>query len=190
MFKKLSLLALLTLCTNLLYAETMVTIQTSQGNIQLSLDEKKAPKTVANFISYANSGFYNGTIFHRVMDGFMIQGGGFDQNMKDKPTKAPIVNEANNGLKNTIGTIAMARTEAPHSASSQFFINVANNDFLNHTAKTNQGYGYTVFGKVTKGMDVVNKIAKVPTTDLGMHEKVPIKPIMIKKVIIQTHKGL
>lgn len=189
MLKKFSLIAVLALSGSLLFAETLVTIQTNQGDIELSLDEKKAPKTVENFVSYANSGFYNGTIFHRVIDGFMIQGGGFDKNMKEKTTKAPIVNEANNGLKNNVGTIAMARTNAPHSASSQFFINLANNDFLNHTATTPQGYGYAVFGKVTKGMNIVNKIAKVPTGNVGPHGDVPTTPVIINKVIVQQKKG-
>ncbi|WP_434779777.1 peptidylprolyl isomerase [Neisseria sp. Ec49-e6-T10] len=170
-------------------AETLVTIQTNQGNIDLSLDEKKAPITVRNFVSYAQKGFYDGTIFHRVIDGFMIQGGGFDKNMKEKATDKPIINEATNGLKNTVGTIAMARTNDPNSASSQFFINVNNNDFLNHKNKTIPGYGYAVFGKVTKGMDVVNKIAKVKTASKGMYDDVPVAPVIINKVVVRPVKG-
>ena len=135
-------------------------------------------------MQYANKGFYNQTIFHRVIDGFMIQGGGFTSDMVQKPTTQPIENEANNGLKNEIGTIAMARTGDPHSATSQFFINVNNNQSLNYTSSTLQGYGYTVFGKVTKGMDVVNKIAKTQTTSRLMHQDVPKQPIVIKNVQI------
>ena len=159
-------------------------MDTSMGKIELSLDDQKAPKTVANFVQYANKGFYNQTIFHRVIDGFMIQGGGFTSDMVQKPTTQPIENEANNGLKNEIGTIAMARTGDPHSATSQFFINVNNNQSLNYTSSTLQGYGYTVFGKVTKGMDVVNKIAKTQTTSRLMHQDVPKQPIVIKNVQI------
>lgn len=162
-------------------AETRAVIETNLGNIELSLDEQKAPKTVANFVNYANKGFYNGTIFHRVIDGFMIQGGGFTPDMLQKSTDAPIANEAANGLKNTVGTIAMARTAAPHSATSQFFINVADNAPLDYTA---QGYGYAVFGKVSKGMDVVNKIAKTRTGYKMGHGDVPVQTIEIKKVRI------
>lgn len=165
-------------------AKTHVIMETNMGNIELQLDEQKAPKTVANFVQYAKKGFYNNTIFHRVIDGFMIQGGGFTPSMVQKPTDAPIVNEANNGLKNNIGTIAMARTANPDSATSQFFINVANNDSLNYTNKTPQGAGYAVFGKVTKGMDVVNKIAKVRTTSRMMHQDVPQEVVLIKQVRI------
>ena len=165
-------------------AETRAVIETNLGNIELSLDEQKAPKTVANFVNYANKGFYNGTIFHRVIDGFMIQGGGFTPDMLQKSTDAPIANEAANGLKNTVGTIAMARTGDPHSATSQFFINVADNAPLNYTAPTAQGYGYAVFGKVSKGMDVVNKIAKTRTGYKMGHGDVPVQAIKIKKVYI------
>lgn len=164
------------------WAQTKVVMQTSAGEIELELNEQKAPKTVANFVQYANQGFYNGTIFHRVIDGFMIQGGGFTADMVQKPTAEPIKNEADNGLKNTIGTIAMARTAAPDSATSQFFINVADNDFLNFTGKTPNGNGYAVFGHVTRGMDVVNKIAKVRTTSRMLHTNVPQKPIVIHRV--------
>ena len=141
----------------------MVELHTNHGVIKLELNAEKAPKTVANFLNYVKNGHYDGTVFHRVIDGFMIQGGGFDAGMKQKPTEAPIENEANNGLKNERGSIAMARTNDPHSASAQFFINVADNDFLNHSSPTPQGWGYTVFGRVVEGMDVVEKIKKVKT---------------------------
>ena len=179
-------LFIITLCTISfgVHAQTKVLMDTSMGKIELSLDDQKAPKTVATFVQYANKGFYNQTIFHRVIDGFMIQGGGFTSDMVQKPTTQPIENEANNGLKNEIGTIAMARTGDPHSATSQFFINVNNNQSLNYTSSTLQGYGYTVFGKVTKGMDVVNKIAKTQTTSRLMHQDVPKQPIVIKNVQI------
>ena len=165
-------------------AETRAVIDTNMGNIELSLDEQKAPKTVANFVNYANKGFYNGTIFHRVIDGFMIQGGGFTPDMAQKATEKAISNEADNGLKNTVGTIAMARTANPNSATSQFFINAADNDFLNFKNRTSSGYGYAVFGKVTGGMDVVNRIAKVETTDQAYHQNIPVKPVLINKVTI------
>jgi len=157
-----------------------VALNTNFGRIVLELNAEKAPKTVANFVEYVQSGHYNGTIFHRVMDGFMIQGGGFEPTMSQKSTKAPIQNEADNGLKNDLGTIAMARTNDPHSASAQFFINVKNNDFLNHSGKNSQGWGYAVFGKVTEGMDVVDKIKKVPTGRTGGHGDVPQKPVLIE----------
>lgn len=181
---KILLSALLGAASFAAQAETRAVIETNLGNIELSLDEQKAPKTVANFVNYANKGFYNGTIFHRVIDGFMIQGGGFTPDMLQKSTDAPIANEAANGLKNTVGTIAMARTAAPHSATSQFFINVADNTPLNYTAPTPQGYGYAVFGKVSKGMDVINKIAKARTGFKLGHGDVPVQPIEIKKVRI------
>jgi peptidyl-prolyl cis-trans isomerase B (cyclophilin B) len=157
-----------------------VALNTNKGRIVLELDSVKAPKTTANFISYVKSGHYNGTIFHRVIDGFMIQGGGFDERMSQKPTGDSIQNEADNGLKNDAGTIAMARTNDPHSASAQFFINVKNNDFLNHTSKTSQGWGYAVFGKVTEGMDVVEAIKKVPTGRTGGHQDVPTTPVVVE----------
>lgn len=163
-------------------AETKILMQTSMGKIELLLDERKAPKTVANFVHYVNKGFYNHTIFHRVIDGFMIQGGGFTKNMLEKPTEQPIKNEADNGLKNTIGTIAMARTTDPHSATSQFFINVADNPSLDFSSPTTQGYGYTVFGRVSSGMDVVQKIAQARTTYRLMHADVPQQPILIINV--------
>ena len=158
------------------------TMETSMGTITLELDEAKAPATVANFAEYAKSGHYDGTIFHRVIDGFMIQGGGFTKAMDQKPTKAPIKNEAANGLLNKRGTIAMARTMVVDSATSQFFINLVDNDFLNFRAPTPQFFGYAVFGKVTDGMDVVDKIAKVKTGNSGMHQNVPEEPVVIKKV--------
>ncbi|HEX4869713.1 MAG TPA: peptidylprolyl isomerase [Moraxellaceae bacterium] len=157
-----------------------VALNTNKGRIVLELDGVKAPKTTANFIAYVKAGHYNGTIFHRVIDGFMIQGGGFDEKMNQKSTNAPIQNEADNGLKNDLGTIAMARTNDPHSASAQFFINVKNNDFLNHSSKTPQGWGYAVFGKVTEGMDVVEAIKKVPTGRAGFHQDVPTTPVVIE----------
>ncbi len=157
-----------------------VALNTNQGRIVLELNADKAPKTVANFVAYVQSGHYNGTIFHRVIDGFMIQGGGFDAQMKQKSTNAPIQNEADNGLKNDIGTIAMARTNDPHSASAQFFINVGNNGFLNHSGKNPQGWGYAVFGKVTEGLDVVNAIKGVATGNAGGHQDVPRTPVVIE----------
>ncbi len=166
------------------HAETRAVIDTNMGKIELSLDEKKAPETVANFVRYARKGFYNGTVFHRVIDGFMIQGGGFTPDMVQKATDKAIVNEADNGLANKSGTIAMARTASPNSATSQFFINVADNDFLNRKNNTAQGAGYAVFGKVTGGMDVVKNIGKTPTTDYAGHQNVPVKPVVIRKVTV------
>lgn len=157
-----------------------VALNTNQGRIVLELDAAKAPKTVANFVEYVKSGHYNGTIFHRVIDGFMIQGGGFDEKMKQKSTGTPIQNEADNGLKNDIGTIAMARTGDPHSATAQFFINVGNNGFLNHSGKNPQGWGYAVFGKTVEGMDVVNKIKGVATGNAGGHQDVPRTAVVIE----------
>ena len=165
-------------------ANPVVDIQTSEGNIKVELYADKAPATVENFLAYARDGFYAGTIFHRVIDGFMIQGGGFDAQMQQKPTRAPIANEANNGLKNEIGTLAMARTQDPNSATAQFFINVADNAFLDHTAPDIRGWGYAVFGKVTEGMDVVNKITKVATGNQGMHQNVPATPVVIESVTV------
>ena len=152
------------------------------GDIILALDAEKAPKSVANFVSYVKDGHYNGTVFHRVIKGFMIQGGGFEpgEKMNQKPTKAPIDNEANNGLKNERGAIAMARTNDPHSATAQFFINTVDNDFLNHTSPTPQGWGYAVFGKVTEGMDVVDKIRAVRTGNRGFHQDVPMEDVIIE----------
>ena len=151
------------LCNSVFAAGQQIEIKTNLGNILLEIYPEKAPKTVNNFLGYIKEKQYEDTIFHRVIPGFMIQGGGFDKSMKKKPTRQPIENEADNGLKNEIGTIAMARTGDPHSATSQFFINVKNNVFLNHTEPTQRGYGYTVFGKVINGMDVVNRISEAPT---------------------------
>ncbi len=162
-----------------------VTMETNKGVITLELDKAKAPDSVENFITYARSGHYDGTVFHRVIPGFMIQGGGFDTNMQQKATNPPIKNEATNGLKNNKGTVAMARTNVPDSATSQFFINLKDNDFLNHTSPTPQGWGYTVFGKVTDGMDVVESIEKVSTANKGGHQDVPVTDVIIEKVTVQ-----
>jgi peptidyl-prolyl cis-trans isomerase B (cyclophilin B) len=161
-----------------------VLLKTNQGDITLTLDSIKAPKSVANFLQYVKSGHYDGTIFHRVIDNFMIQGGGMTAGMKQKPTVAEIENEASNGLKNERGTVAMARTSEPHSASSQFFINLNDNDFLNHTAPNAQGWGYAVFGKVTDGMDVVDQIRKVKTASSGFHQDVPAQDVVIEKATV------
>jgi len=158
----------------------VVKLLTNFGEITLELNAEKAPITVANFLQYVDSGFYNGTIFHRVINGFMIQGGGFDGKMQQKASADEIKNEADNGLANDIYTIAMARTSAPHSASNQFFINVGNNDFLNYTAPNSSGWGYCVFGKVTAGMDVVDKIKKVATTSRNGHQDVPVENVIIE----------
>jgi len=160
--------------------QPLVEIKTSQGVIVVELNPDKAPNTVANFLQYVKDGYYTGTIFHRVISNFMIQGGGMDKNFNEKATRAPIKNEANNGLTNAIGTIAMARTGDPHSATAQFFINVAKNDFLNYTDPSERGWGYTVFGKVVKGMDVVERIARLPT-DGG---DVPLQTITIESVTL------
>ena len=160
------------------------TIETSKGTITLELDEKKAPATVGNFAEYAKSGFYDGTIFHRVIDGFMIQGGGFTRDLNQKETRGPIAIESMNGLRNERGTIAMARTMNPNSATSQFFINLVDNAFLDFTAPTVHGYGYAVFGRVTDGLDVVDAIAKVRTGSVGPHENVPADAVVIKKVTV------
>ena len=165
----------------------IVRIATSMGDIVLELDAANAPITVQNFIDYANDGFYEGTIFHRVIDGFMIQGGGLTADMRDKANrKAPIKNEANNGLKNERGTVAMARTQVVDSATSQFFINIEDNDFLNHTAPTTQGFGYAVFGKVADGMATVDAIRKVSTGNSGMHQDVPVEAVTIQKVTVES----
>lgn len=163
----------------------MIRLNTSHGEICIELDFDKAPKTAANFQQYVEDGFYDGKIFHRVIDGFMVQGGGFDVDMQESETRAPIENEANNGLSNSVGTIAMARTSDPHSASAQFFINVADNDFLNHSAETMQGWGYAVFGKVVEGMDVVNQIKGVGTTSRNGHQDVPVDSIVIDKASVE-----
>ena len=162
----------------------MITLHTNFGDINVELDFEKAPVSAANFLQYCRDDFYNNTIFHRVIDGFMIQGGGFTPDMQQKDGGDPIENEADNGLSNDIGTLAMARTSDPHSASSQFFINVGNNGFLNHSGKNPQGWGYAVFGKVTDGMDVVNKIKDVPTGNSGFHQDVPQETVEIQSVTI------
>ena len=169
-------------------ANPQVRITTSLGVIELELDAKRAPRTVANFLGYVDSGFYDGTIFHRVIPGFMIQGGGMVPGMKEKRTDKKVNNEADNGLKNVTGTIAMARTPDPHSASAQFFINTHDNASLDHRDKSMQGWGYAVFGKVTKGMDVVKKIEAVQTGNAGMHQNVPVKDVVILK--IESLKGV
>ena len=158
----------------------MIKLTTNHGTIMLELDPEKAPETVRNFEQYVSDGFYDGTIFHRVIDGFMIQGGGLEPGMKEKQTREPIKNEADNGLSNETGTIAMARTNDPHSATAQFFINVKDNTFLNHSAPTPTGWGYCVFGKVVEGMDVVNKIKAVDTSGAGMHQDVPVEDVIIE----------
>jgi peptidyl-prolyl cis-trans isomerase B (cyclophilin B) len=161
-----------------------VTMETNKGVITLELDSANAPDTVSNFVAYANAGHYDNTVFHRVIPGFMIQGGGFDTSMQQKSTNAPVKNEANNGLKNDKGTIAMARTSDPHSATAQFFINVKDNTFLDHKSETAQGWGYTVFGKVTDGMDVVESIEVVPTANKNGQDDVPVTDVIITKVTI------
>ena len=160
----------------------MIIIRTTLGNLSLELDSERAPKSVANFIAYAKDGHYNGTIFHRVIDNFMIQGGGFEVGMNEKPSGTPIENEADNGLKNDFGTVAMARTTDPHSATAQFFINVTDNDFLNHTAPNSKGWGYAVFGKIVDGMDILDKIRAVATGSAGGHQDVPVDDIIIESV--------
>ena len=161
-----------------------ILMTTTVGPMTLELDADNAPKTVENFLSYVSNGFYDGTIFHRVINNFMVQGGGFMADMEQKATEAPIENEANNGLKNTYGTIAMARTQDPHSATAQFFINVQDNDFLNHTGENMQGWGYAVFGKVTDGEEVLDKIRCVQTGSQAGHQDVPVEPIIIESVTV------
>ncbi|EOD77390.1 peptidylprolyl isomerase [Grimontia sp. AD028] len=164
----------------------MVTLHTNFGDIKIQLNSEKAPVTAENFLQYCRDGFYNGTLFHRVIDGFMIQGGGMASGMQEKETNAPIKNEANNGLSNKVGTIAMARTMEPHSASSQFFINVNNNTFLDFKSETPDGWGYCVFGEVVEGMDVVNKIKDVATGNWGyVHQDVPVEEVLIESVTIE-----
>ncbi|CAG4892420.1 peptidylprolyl isomerase [Paraburkholderia saeva] len=162
----------------------MVELHTNHGIIKLELDAEKAPKSVENFLKYVKAGHYDNTVFHRVIDGFMVQGGGFEPGMKQKPTEAPITNEANNGLKNVKGSVAMARTNDPHSATAQFFINVNDNDFLNHSSPTPQGWGYAVFGKVVEGLDVLDAIRKVKTGSKGFHQDVPVDDVIIEKAVI------
>ncbi len=162
----------------------MIKLHTNHGVISLELDAEKAPKSVANFLAYVKKGHYDNTVFHRVINGFMIQGGGFEPGMTQKPTQAPIENEAKNGLKNDKYTVAMARTGDPHSATAQFFINVADNAFLNHTAPSMQGWGYAVFGKVVAGSDVVDSIEKVKTGSSGFHQNVPIEDVVIRRATV------
>ncbi|MBH0049967.1 MULTISPECIES: peptidylprolyl isomerase [unclassified Pseudoalteromonas] len=162
----------------------MVVLHTNFGDITIKMFEKEAPNTVKNFLEYANADFFNGTIFHRVIDGFMVQGGGFVPGMEQKDVNDPIQNEANNGLSNKIGTLAMARTPDPHSATAQFFINVNNNDFLNHSSETSQGWGYCVFAEVVEGMDIVNKIKDVATGSTGFHQDVPLEDVIIESVTV------
>jgi cyclophilin family peptidyl-prolyl cis-trans isomerase len=167
-----------------LAANPVVEMTTSMGVIKAELYADKAPKTVENFMQYVKDRFYDGTVLHRVIPGFMVQGGGFTPDLEQKKTRDPIANEAQNGLKNVTGTLAMARTPHPHSATAQFFVNVADNEFLNFTGPTQQGFGYCVFGRVTQGMDIVNKIVAVPTGNRGPHQNVPVKPIVIQSVRI------
>lgn len=189
MNKLLGVICALMIGTSAHAANPQVEVKTSLGSITIELYPEKAPKTVENFLQYARDGFYKGTLFHRVIPGFMIQGGGFNQAFEQKPTRSPIENEAGNGLKNEVGTIAMARTNNPHSATAQFFINVADNRFLNHTAPTVRGYGYTVFGKVIKGMDVVGKIAATPTGQGGpFPQDAPQQAILIEDISVLEAK--
>ncbi|THF62510.1 peptidylprolyl isomerase [Pseudothauera rhizosphaerae] len=186
MKKLLALFALLGCIATAGAANPQVELDTTQGRIVLELYPDKAPKTVANFLEYVSSGYYDGTVFHRVIDGFMVQGGGFDAQMNQKTTRAPIENEARNGLKNVAGSIAMARTQAPHSASSQFFINLVNNESLDYPSF--DGWGYAVFGKVTQGLDVVQKIGKLPVRNVGFHQNVPAEHVIVKRArVLETH---
>ncbi|MCU0840149.1 MAG: peptidylprolyl isomerase [Thiobacillaceae bacterium] len=180
--RTLVLTALLGLALPALAANPLVKMTTSLGTVEIELYPDKAPATVKNFLANTEARFYEGTLFHRVIPGFMIQGGGFEAGMKEKPKGASIRNEADNGLKNVAGNIAMARTPDPHSASVQFFINLVDNPMLDHTGKTQQGWGYAVFGRVVRGMDVVNRIAVVPTTSAGYHENVPSRDVLITRV--------
>ena len=180
--KKLFILFCLTFLSTSFAANPVVTMETSHGAIEIELLQDKAPNTVANFLKYVDAKFYDGTIYHRVINGFMIQGGGFTQKMEEKKTNAPIKNEAKNGLRNDAGTVAMARTNDPHSATAQFFINVADNSSLNHTGENANGWGYAVFGKVTQGMHVVNRIKMVKTGNLNGYSDVPMDAVIIKSV--------
>lgn len=181
MKQTLGLLLIMIMTVGAVWAQPLVEMKTSLGNIRIELDAEQAPQTVENFLTYVDNDFYDGTIFHRVIDGFMIQGGGFTPDLVRKQTRPPIMNEADNGLRNTIGTIAMARTMDPHSATAQFFINVENNGFLDHTAKNAEGWGYCVFGKVIEGMDTVNAIRAVRTTMRAGHQDVPADDVVIEK---------
>jgi len=190
---RISTLVLLLLAIPCAWAQNpRVEFKTSMGGFTLELYADKAPKTVANFIQYVNSGFYNGTIFHRVIDGFMIQGGGFEPGMREKATRAPIENEAGPalkaGLKNELGTVAMARTPNPHSATAQFFINVKDNGFLDYREPSPRGFGYAVFGRVVEGMDTVLRISKAPTTTVEQHQNVPQRPVLIESVSLKPAK--
>lgn len=184
--RRLARLALAVTCVTAAFVAQAQTVKlvTTQGDIVLQLDATKAPRTVDNFVQYVKAGHYNGTVFHRVIDGFMIQGGGMTPDLKEKPTRAPIQLESQNGLSNQRGTVAMARTRDPHSATAQFFINVKDNAFLD-AARSPDGQGYAVFGKVTQGMDVVDRIRKVRTTQLGMYADVPAEPVIIKQAVIE-----
>jgi cyclophilin family peptidyl-prolyl cis-trans isomerase len=186
MFKKPAMLIAGAMLSIAAFAAPTVEMQTSQGTILIELDSEKSPKTVQNFLQYTRDGYYNDTIFHRVIDGFMIQGGGFTKNMNEKQTGSAIQNEAKNGLKNLRGTIAMARRGDPHSATAQFFINHKDNAMLDYPGQ--DGWGYAVFGKVVKGLDVVDKIAKVPTGNRGMHQNVPVEPVVIQSVKVVSDK--
>ena len=181
--KHLFILSLAAVPGGALAADPQVDIKTNVGTIRLELYPAKAPKTVENFLQYVKDGHYNGTIFHRVIDGFMVQGGGFEGSYKQKPTRDPVQNEAKNGLKNDVGTVAMARTSAPHSASAQFFINVSNNDFLN-AERAQDGWGYAVFGKVVSGKDIVDGIKGVKTGNKGFHQNVPATDVVIEKAVV------
>ena len=181
MKRLITLLLALTLAPAALAANPKVEMKTTLGTIVIELYPENAPKTVENFVQYVNDGFYEGTIFHRVIPGFMAQGGGFTANLQQKPTRAAIRNEAGNGLRNANGTVAMARTADPHSATAQFFINVSENDFLDFKSADDKGYGYTVFGRVSSGMDVVQKMLAVPTASAGPHQNVPRQPIVIER---------
>ncbi|ATE59307.1 peptidylprolyl isomerase [Thauera sinica] len=178
--------ALASAALSALAANPMVELRTSRGDVVVELFADKAPKSAENFVRYVKDGHYDGTVFHRVIDGFMVQGGGFDASMNEKPTRAPIENEAKNGLKNEPGTLAMARTRDPHSATAQFFINLVPNAFLDYPSR--DGWGYAVFGKVVKGMDVVEKIGKVPVTNAGMHQNVPVEPVVIQSARVLEGK--
>ena len=186
MKKILAFLFALALSLPALAANPMVEMKTSMGTVVIELYADKAPKSVDNFLQYVKDGFYNGVVFHRVIDGFMIQGGGFEPGMKEKKTRAPIQNEAKNGLKNEVGTLAMARTADPHSASAQFFINLVNNTPLDYPSR--DGWGYAVFGKVVQGFEVVQKIAKVPTGNAGFHQNVPTTPVLIESASVLPEK--
>ena len=188
--RKMALIFLFTLMVNAQHLradepKTHIIMETNHGTIVIELDHKAAPKTVENFLRYVNNKFYEGTIFHRVIKKFMIQGGGFGEDMFKKPTLEPVLNEADNGLKNLRGTVAMARTSDPHSATAQFFINTKDNFFLDHKEKTPRGWGYCVFGKVISGMDVVDAIENVPTKNYGSLQNVPVSPVIIQKVFVE-----